>query len=702
LKKNLLVGIAFLLLTVSPTLAQDGGTHLPKLEVITPENAAQISEIARLGDGKIQQEVWSPDGQTLALSSSIGVWLYGTTAPYEADSETPPRLLDVKGSVVFSPDSKLLAAGKYDKVQLWDVASAQQLAEIPVEFSVSNVSFSPDGAILAVSNGWLDGCECTTDLWNIRDLPVEPTKLLTFNTFANWVCHSIFSPDGRYIIESLCPGKSLIWDAKTGERVVDLPIFGDLGAQATFSPDGTRLVIETSYSTADSGGFRTISLWDFQKVLSRTDLEPIWKDDRRYGLSPSPVFNSTQTIMAVYSRYEQIQFIDLNTGQELTRIRSGMVRTMGFESDDQQFYAVDNAGRIWIWDVTQALSYGLDRQALPNTIAKNVAEARITLPDFQLTVPPDPRTLGLTGHQDGIEGVTLMPDGVHLMSAASSGGGDDSGRLWDIANQEEIAIFNERGGIASLSPDGNTFASGQWSGPVQLWNASTGEQTAILEDGDRDRPVVSDLGFSPSGALLAASWATLNPSAEIETHWIRIWDSKSGEVLANLPGGTWGIKALEFSPDGLTLASGGVSDLGTDVVKLWDTHTFQERAQFDAQASVYSLAYSPDGHLLAVGGANNRVDLWNVNVSTATMQTTLPSANEGTIEKLIFSRDGRLLVGIASYNPKFPNIYLWDVENNRLLKTLHYPASSAAFGLDGRLLAIGSDDSTIRLLGIPE
>ncbi len=696
--KSFLAGIGLLLLVISPALAQEASSTLPELELITAENAEKLTEIARLGDGKISQEVWSPDGRTLALSSSIGIWLYETYAPYKPDLNVQPRLLNSKGIIAFSPNSQLLAAGQYKNAQLWDIMSGQQLAEITVEYSVSSLSFNPNGTILAVSNSWADGCECRTDLWNISNLSVSPTKVISFKSFAHSTYQTVFSPDGHFMVVLSYPGVAHIWDMQTENQIAELPTFGELGGRAQFTPDGNRLIVETSYSTADSGAYSTLSLWDFKNIISGGDLIPLWGDDRRRSISYLALSND-QTLMAAYAGRKQIQFIDLETGQEITRIRSGNVRSMGFTVNDQQFFAADEAGRMWIWDVAQALSYGMVRQALPNLIAENEADAQLLIPNFQFTGLPDPRSLGLNGHQDEVKSVLFMPDSTHLMSASPSGSRDDSARLWDITSQTEVTVFEEHGGVAALSPDGSTFASGQWDGTVQLWNALTGEQKVLLDDGDRDRPSVSAIDFNDSGTLLSAAWTTLNPSAESETNWIRIWDAKTGDVLANLPGGAWGINALQFSPRHLTLASDGIGDLGTNVLKLWDANTFQENSEFDVREGLSTIAYSPDGHLLATAGTSDTVYLWSMNGFVPTIQNTLILPDGDTTKTLAFSPNGDILVGITRYSPK---VFFWYLNQHKMFLTLNYPPSSLDFSSDGTLVAIGSTDGTIRILGVPQ
>ena len=89
------------------------------------------------------------------------------------------------------------------------------------------------------------------------------------------------------------------------------------------------------------------------------------------------------------------------------------------------------------------------------------------------------------------------------------------------------------------------------------------------------------------------------------------WKEKvtAGWKLAVLEGHTDSVRAIAFSPDGATLASGA----GDYTVRLWDVASGGARAVLRVSTGwVTAIAFSPDGTTLAFGGTDSRVRLWEV------------------------------------------------------------------------------------------
>ena len=110
-------------------------------------------------------------------------------------------------------------------------------------------------------------------------------------------------------------------------------------------------------------------------------------------------------------------------------------------------------------------------------------------------------------------------------------------------------------------------------------------------------------------------------------------------------------------------------------------------------SSVRALAFSPDGKTLASGSYDTTVKLWRV--ADGTLLSTLTGHTSG-VECLTFSPEADMLVS-GAYDS---TARVWDVASQSLLRVLDahkYTVLSVAFNPEGTILATGSADNTARL-----
>jgi len=237
---------------------------------------------------------------------------------------------------------------------------------------------------------------------------------------------------------------------------------------------------------------------------------------------------------------------------------------------------------------------------------------------------------------------------------------------------------SHEGSITSLaySPDGRMLASSS-ADTICLWLVDPG--ITIKTFGHMES--VESIDFSPDGKILASGG---------RDKIIKLWDVASGNEIRRLAGNGQNISDVQFSPDGKLLASASWDK----TIKLWDMVTGKElRTISDAEAT--SIAFSPDGQTIAASGSEG-IRIWKVSTGNAIKLLKEHSELADLVRTIAFTADGRTLASGSLDD----TIKLWDVETGKELRTLtgHSSAvSSIAFSADGTLMISGSEDKTVRL-----
>ncbi len=199
---------------------------------------------------------------------------------------------------------------------------------------------------------------------------------------------------------------------------------------------------------------------------------------------------------------------------------------------------------------------------------------------------------------------------------------------WDMNTREKIVEHHTDadwdGNILVLSTDGRIFARGSGvglhhggpKGQISLWHTSIGKREAEmrghrpLNPWSKERAGIRALAFSPDGKTFASG---------SEDMTVRIWNTKRGSKRATLNGHTGWVTALAFSNDGNTIASGDTDGK----VRVWNVQKKRELAVLEGHHNtVLALAFTPDGNTLASASADGAIHFWNPNsgerISTVT------------------------------------------------------------------------------------
>jgi len=192
---------------------------------------------------------------------------------------------------------------------------------------------------------------------------------------------------------------------------------------------------------------------------------------------------------------------------------------------------------------------------------------------------------------------------------------------------------------------------------------------------------VRAVAWSPDGKTLASG---------SKDNMVKLWEAGNRHLLRTLSGHADIVTSVTWSPDGRTLASG--SDDHT--VKLWEAGSGQLLRTFSGHAGdVESVAWSPDGKTLASGSDDHTVKLWEA--GSGQLLRTL-SGHASAVWSVAWSPDGKMLAS----GGRDRTVKLWDAGSGEALHTLSGQTGavrSVAWSPDGKTLASGSDDNTVKL-----
>jgi WD40 repeat protein/serine/threonine protein kinase len=585
----------------------------------------------------VSDAAFSRDGRQVASVDRHGVvkvW----------DMQTGREVLQIQAHdqpaecVAFSSDGHSLATGSQDRtIKIWDVATRQSIHILQGhQDPISSVAFSPDGRRLAsASGGGMEGPDRTVKVWDVA----TGQALLTLEGHLKPVRQVAFSPDGQRLASASVDRTVKLWDSQTGQ---ELQTFRGhtVGARGVaFSPDGRRLAsVAGDYPKPRTGEAK---VWDVQTG------EEVLTLGGHTTLVLGVAFSPDGRRLATSSGDKDVKLWDATNGREILTLRGllyGHNGRMAFSPDGTRLVCAGSDHTVRVWDATP----------LDDAVGEEV--------------------LTLRGHQAGVRSVAFCPDGKCLATA----GEDDRVRIWDLPSGRELHWLHGQSGLGvhlAFSRQGKYLALG--GKQLTVWDTITWEKVLTC-------PTGSDaVAFSPDERLLASG--SPNPS-----YLVRVWHVATGQERHTLPGHSWGILELAFSPDGRTLASASADSF----VRLWDLETGAEIKTPPLRhfGPAKGVAFSPDGLYLASAGIDPTLKIWD----TATWREWRTLHPTGGINSVAWSPDGRRL----AWGGTDATVKIGEPATGRILRTLRGHTAcveGVAFSPDGQWIASASLDRTVKL-----
>jgi len=583
----------------------------------------------------------SADGNWLAIGLVHKDGLFVWDLP---NRKEVAHLAPGEGSVraTFSPTESLMAftslnlpaSGKQEaSLRLWNTATRQTVAQIPMDGLCAGLAFSQDGRTLVTSTG------SGIILWRVP----EATKLASYPSeqFADFDAAPLAgfaaTPDLGLVAYGTGSGQVCVMDLHDGKRLWTAPASRDKVSALALSPDGKTLASAAGYAESD------IRLWDTVagKEIGRLEGHKSWVG--------SLVFWPDGKKLASCSADQTIRIGDIASRKCLGVLRGARLEVwrLALLPDHETLVSGSKDGTVCVWDASvthprrESITWQdkianwrfvpdsvsiltLDDQGKVTRWSGSDFQVRETLLDLTnysgSSFSPDCRFLAVGSTNGNISVWDLsrrilrrkfkLGDGsVTPLSFLSWGNrlvcramADNRFSEWDLETHREIQAWPApvryaRFGLTfGLSPDGRLAVEVGWDGDVYGRNLP-GQSNMNLP---LDVLQGCNLAFSADGERLALA-STLG--------FAQVWNIATWRKEATLVGFLNGVCSVAFSQDGERLATGGTTS--GDSVKLWDVDSWQELLTLEGAGSLFDLtAFSPDGNAIGTRSRAGILRVW--------------------------------------------------------------------------------------------
>ncbi|NMG09759.1 caspase family protein [Brasilonema sp. UFV-L1] len=327
-------------------------------------------------------------------------------------------------------------------------------------------------------------------------------------------------------------------------------------------------------------------------------------------------------------------------------------------------------------------------------------------------------------NEDNVYDLAFSPDGKILVT----GGNDGIIKFYRKEDNSWHSFYKTQGDTkkhsgavicVNFSHDGNVLVSVGSDRNINFWERE-GKfiKTFITHDHN-----VGNVAFSPKGKLIAFVIQDRKTGrGTIKILEYQLYEDRENQAVSSQgnsllefeefdPGHEGEISAIDFSPDGKTLVSGGKDGK----LRIWlisrDCSKITNNGFTDEEASISSVAFSPDGKIVASSHTNGIINLWDISITEANYQLQKLyklAGHKDEINRISFTLDGFQLLSSSndgtvkfwSFKDRFAGQTRSEVKtvsfsgDNKIVTTVDRKGNLKFWSSTGELLKIFIDNTS--------
>lgn len=654
-------------LPITPVIS---ATQAPDSEsVISAENADRLTLFARWGNGNISDAQYTPDGEYLVATSSIGIYFYSAkdysfvkhidlrTAISEiaftkdgqkmavasldsvsifnqGENQPTVTINEAAYSLAFSPNGQILALGAYswpagsgfrpEGIKLFDSITGKMILEFKDSDLARTIEFSPDGSRIA-AGGY------TTQMWNLdgKLLDTHGVYVSGGSTFS-----LSFSPDGTLLAEGADTYNVLhVWRVLNNGKLV---IFRTISLgnypmvpqvfEVEISPDGKLLAAATSNG---------LSVWQLDSgalIYRKNDNSEFRNYVRYYGVA----WSTDSKTLATISEQSGLEIWNMSNGELFQTLDSltGAITALAWQPNEEKIASGADYGAVFLIDSQNG--------NILNTFEGNSAENNFAFSSDGNWLAIKSNAFAESGgvviskltddafhhvlegsYGDGLSSQSFSSDGRYLVTS----GFDNGKRIVQIWNTENWSLYtawkvgDELVGQLIFCPDGETIALvPSRDSTIKYYRIADGSLMKSFELSENN-PRLNVISFSPNGQMLL-TMSRENLTSKDRGQVLRMWETDTGTLLYSTkdveglqiippspPYYSDTSSSITWSPDGELFAA-GFSDGIVGVYRAGDGKLLQTLSGHTMM--VMGVAFSPNGQLIASASLDGTIRVWGV------------------------------------------------------------------------------------------